>query len=99
MDNELAQTGFAYNQLDKVACVLDLIYQGITNLRFELIPALVALLKVLQIPCEKEKSSDELKEVPKLSLVFDSFCNLLSFEIKSDQDDEINASIEWEAAR
>jgi hypothetical protein len=47
MDNEAAQTGFFYNQLDKVARVLDLVYDGITGLKFELIPALVALLKVL----------------------------------------------------
>lgn len=47
MDNELAQTGFSYSQLEQVARVLDLIYEGITNLKFELIPALVALLKVL----------------------------------------------------
>jgi hypothetical protein len=99
MDNEAGQTGFFYNQLDKVSRVLDLVFEGITGLKFELIPALVALLKVLQIPCQKDRSSDELYEVPKLSMVFNSFCNLLSFEIKSDKSDEINASIEWENAR
>lgn len=85
--------------MDKVARILDLVYQGITGLKFELIPALVALLKVLQIPCEKDRSSDELYQVPKLSMVFNAFCNLLSFEIKSDKVDEINASVEWENAR
>jgi hypothetical protein len=47
MDNEAGQTGFFYNQLDKVSRVLDLVFEGITGLKFELIPALVALLKVL----------------------------------------------------
>ena len=68
--------------------------------QFELIPALVALLKVLQIPCSKDRSSDELHEVPKLSMVFNSFCNLLSYEIKEEEGKEdLNASAEWECAR
>lgn len=33
MDNEASQTGFFYNQLDKVARVLDLVYEGITGLK------------------------------------------------------------------
>lgn len=98
MDNELVQEGFAYDQLDKVARVFDLIYEGISTQKFELIPALTALLKVLQIPCFKQKSSDELYEVPKLSQVFNSFCNLLSYDIKNDNSDE-NALVEWENAR
>lgn len=32
-------------------------------------------------------------------MVFNSFCNLLGFEIKSDNSEDINASVEWEAAR
>lgn len=62
-----------------------------------MIPALAALLKVLQIPCIKEKSSDELKEVPKLSQVFNSFCNLLSFDLDQDVDESV--CVEWENAR
>jgi len=62
-----------------------------------LIPALAALLKVLQIPCIKAKSSDELYEVPKLSMVFNSFCNLLTYEIGYEVEEQV--SVEWESAR
>jgi len=41
-------------------------------------------LEVLSIPFEKEKSSDELKEVPKMPLVFNGFCKLLEFEVPID---------------
>ena len=63
-----------------------------------MISALAALLKVLQIPCVKDKSSDELYEVPKLSQVFNSFCNLLSYDIRNDAVDDATC-VEWENAR
>ena len=50
MDNEAAQTGFFYNQLDKVARVLDLVYDGITGLKVNLNPVFVTLFLSLNLP-------------------------------------------------
>jgi len=84
MNNELNEQGFLYRELEQVAQVVDLIFHGLTNNKFELVPALGTLLEVLSIPFEKEKSSDELKEVPKMPLVFNGFCKLLEFEVPID---------------
>ena len=85
---------------EKVSYSKNILYNGICNcLQYELIPALVALLRILQFECIKERSSDELYEVPKLSSVFDSICQLLNYDIKSDNAEEIDASVEWETAR
>jgi len=91
------QQGFCYNELSKVARIFDLCFEGISNNRFELIPALMALLRVMQIPCIKNKSSDELYEVPKLSQVFNSFCNLLMLTVSDPEDEQV--CVEWENAR
>jgi succinate dehydrogenase flavin-adding protein (antitoxin of CptAB toxin-antitoxin module) len=37
MDNELCQEGFYYNDLEKVAHVLELICEGITNCRVSIV--------------------------------------------------------------
>jgi len=50
MNNELAQEGFFYEELDKVCQVLRLVLNGLHNEKFELCPALVSLLEVLNIP-------------------------------------------------
>lgn len=63
MNNELAKEGFFFRELDKVTTVLRLILNGLHNEKFELVPALVSLLEVINIPFQLAKSSDELKEV------------------------------------
>ena len=50
MSNELAKDGFFYEELDKVTLVLRLVLNGLNNAKFELIPAAVSLLEVLNIP-------------------------------------------------
>lgn len=43
--------------------------------------AVTALLEVLKVPFEKEKSSDENKQVPNMPVLFNSICPLLRYEI------------------
>ena len=50
MNNELAKEGFFFRELDKVTTVLRLILNGLHNEKFELVPALVSLLEVINIP-------------------------------------------------
>ena len=42
------------------------------------------LLEVLKVPIEKEKSSDETKQVPNLPLLFNSLCPLLKHHVSED---------------
>ena len=44
-------------------------------------PAITALLEVLKVPFEKEKSSDENKQVPNMPVLFNALCPLLRYEI------------------
>jgi hypothetical protein len=39
------------------------------------------LLEVLKLPIQKEKSSDETKQVPNLPQMFNSLCLVLKFDI------------------
>ena len=79
--------------------VLRLILNGIESEKFELMPALVSLLEVINIPFQKEKSSDELKEVQKMPDVLNSLCDLILFEVDVEADPEGTLSTEWESAR
>lgn len=45
---------------------------------------MLSILEVLRLPIEKEKSSDETKQVPNLPLVFNSLCPLLKYHIQPD---------------
>jgi hypothetical protein len=64
-----------------------------------LIEGLIYLLDVLSIPFEKEKSSDELKEVKKMIYVLDGLCDLILFEVSLENDPEGIITSEWELAR
>lgn len=60
------------------------------------------MLKVLKIPYQKHKSSDELNEVDKLPLVFNELCQLMMLEITAH--DEANAedqeiAMAWDCIR
>lgn len=50
-----------------------------------------ALLEVNKIPFEKEKASDENKQVPNLPILFNSLCPLLRYEIPTENlaDDKV----------
>ena len=39
------------------------------------------ILEVLKVPIEKEKSSDETKQVPNLPTLFNSLCGLLRYQL------------------
>lgn len=58
-------------------------------------PALECLLKVLRIPFQKKKSSDEIHEVPRMPQVFNTLCRLVLLEVSSDP----NAASFWEGLR
>lgn len=62
-------------------------------------PALKSLLEVLNIPFEKAKSSDELKEVNKIPGVLNSLCDLILFEINVESDPEGGLLGDWECTR
>jgi uncharacterized lipoprotein len=68
-------------------------------LQFDLIEGLIYLLEQLREPFVKEKASDETKEVPKLSTLLESLCDLLNFEISIEQDTDGTITTEWENAR
>ena len=68
-------------------------------LQFELIEALSHLLEVLNIPFEKAKSSDELKEVSKIPGVLNALCDLIFFEINLDSDPQGSLTGDWECIR
>lgn len=59
--------------------------------------ALERLLKVLRIPFQKHKSSDELLEVPKMPQVFNNLCSLLLLEVTQDKNSD--EGIFWESLR
>jgi len=99
MNNELAKEGFFFRELDKVTQVLRLILNGLHNEKFELVPALVSLLEVINIPFQLAKSSDELKEVQKMPEVLNSLCDLVLFEVELESDPEGNLTADWETAR
>ena len=54
---------------------------------------------MLSIPFTKKKSSDELKEVPKVPLVLDSLCDLIQFEVSLEADPDGSVIGDWEFAR
>lgn len=76
-----------------------LILDGLHNEKFELVPALVSLLEVLNIPFQKEKSGDELKQVHKIPDVLNALCDLILFEVSLDSDPEGSITADWEYAR
>lgn len=47
-------------------------------------PAVLQILEVLKVPFEKEKSSDENKQVPNLPILFNALCPLLRYELPRD---------------
>ena len=62
--------------------------------------ALVSLLEVLNIPFQKEKSSDELREVAKIPDVLNALCDLILFEISVEQAEHDESLVtDWEFAR
>ena len=52
-------------------------------------PAILQLLEVLKVPFEKEKASDENKQVPNLPLLFNAMCEVLRYEIPRDANVDI----------
>jgi len=91
--------GFYYKELNQVARVIELIHQSLLNNKFDLIKGLTHLLEVLCVPFCKEKSSDEINEVPKMVLVFNGLCDLIKYEVPLEQDPEGLITTEWENAR
>ena len=94
--------GFNYRDLPQVAKVLEHCFIGIQNgkvgihktvsqfvFQFELIEAIQALLEVLKVPFEKEKASDESKQVPNMPILFNALCPLIRYEIPSESDEDI----------
>ncbi len=55
-----------------------------------MLPALFQLLEVCKIPFQKEKSSDESKQVPNLPVFFNALCPYLHYDIKVEEDDDIS---------
>ena len=57
-------------------------------------------MEVLKIPIEKEKSSDETKQVPNLPLLFNALCPLLRLQIQPVQNEDgsydTNAALGYE---
>ena len=50
------------------------------------------LLEVLKVPFEKEKSSDENKQVPNLPIMFNALCAFMRYELPSlDSDSDYEA--------
>lgn len=47
------------------------------------------MLEVLKVPFEKEKSSDENKQVPNLPILLNALCHLLRYEIPREADIDI----------
>lgn len=68
-------------------------------MQYDLIQGLLKLLMAIRVPFVKEKSSDELAEVPKMILVFNGLCDLIKFEVPVDSDPEGLITTEWENAR
>ena len=64
-----------------------------------MIDALSALLEVLNIPFQKEKSSDELKQVAKIPDVLNALCDLILFEINIEADPSGALCAQWENTR
>ena len=56
-------------------------------------------METICVPFLKEKSSDELNEVPKMILVFNGLCDLIKFEVQVDSDPEGLVTTDWENAR
>lgn len=59
----------------------------------------MSLLEVLNIPFQKRKSSDELKEVVKIPDVLNALCDLILYEVPLDSDPEGTLTGDWEFAR
>ena len=47
------------------------------------------MLEVLKVPFEKEKASDENKQVPNLPILFNALCPLLRYELPRDEDTDL----------
>lgn len=60
--------------------------------------SILNLLEVLKLPIQKEKSSDETKQVPNLPLLFNALCPILRYQVPSteDQDLDLAAAQEFE---
>lgn len=56
-------------------------------------------METICVPFLKEKSSDELNEVPKMILVLNGLCDLIKFEVKEDSDPEGLITTDWENVR
>ncbi len=56
-------------------------------------------METICVPFLKEKSSDELTEVPKMILVFNGLCDLIKFEVPVESDPEGITTTDWENAR
>lgn len=72
--------GFDYKDLTEISRLLELCFQSLTHDKDEIEPALLNFLRVLEVPFNKQKSSDETNYVPLLSVYFTSLCPLLRLE-------------------
>ena len=79
--------------------ILRLILNGLHNEKYELIPAIGSLLEVLNIPFQKKRSSDELKQVQKIPDVLNALCDLINFEVNLESDPQGTIIAEWECTR
>ena len=64
-----------------------------------MIEALQSLLQCLLIPFELAKSSDELKVVPNMKLVFNQLCHLVKCDVNAEADPNGDIISAWETAR
>jgi len=81
--------------------VLRLILSGLHNEKYELVPALVSLLEVLNLPFErrKNKSKDVTFIEELLPELLNSLCDLILFDIPMESDSTGNLLSDWEYAR
>lgn len=90
MNNEASKCGFLICELDKVTQVLRLLLNGLHNDKFELVPALVSLLEVLNLPFErrKNKSKDVTFIEELLPDLLNALCDLILYDVPVESDPE-----------
>ena len=88
MNNETTRQGFLICELDKVTQVLRLVLNGLHNDKLELVPALVSLLEVLNLPFErrKNKSKDVTYIEELLPELLNALCDLIVYDIPMESD-------------
>ena len=81
--------------------MLRLLLNGLHNDKFELVPALISLLEVLNLPFErrKNKSKDVTLIEELLPELLNALCDLILFDVPIESDTEPSLLADWEYAR